>query len=124
MEIPELIKAGQAFRGESDQYAELITELADALAATVVSGVDMIEDAKALAGHAQTVGLERDDPLILELAETVWALVKEMHQRELHHFEVEADNANLREVPQKVYNALHVESRERALEILHKALNP
>lgn len=55
MEIPELIKAGQAFRGESDQYAELITELADALAATVA----------------------------------------EMHKRELHHFEVEQDNAKV-----------------------------
>lgn len=83
MTIPDLIAAGQAFRGESDQYAELITELADALASTIAT----------------------------------------MHERELHHFEVEQDNANLREVPQKVYNALHTETRERALEILHRALH-
>lgn len=51
MTIPELIKAGQAFRGESDQYAGLITELADALAATLST----------------------------------------LHERELHHFEVEHD---------------------------------
>lgn len=35
MSITELIAAGQKFRGESDQYSELITELADALAAAV-----------------------------------------------------------------------------------------
>ncbi len=55
----------------------------------------MIEDAKALVSHAQSVGTDRDDPLILELAETVLSLVKEMELRELHHFEVEQDNAKI-----------------------------
>jgi hypothetical protein len=56
MTIPELVKAGQAFRGQSDQYAELITELADALAAAIST----------------------------------------MHERELHHFEVEQELALLK----------------------------
>lgn len=44
MTSAELIEMGQSFRGQPDQYSELITELADALAAA--------EEAKRVAAEA------------------------------------------------------------------------
>lgn len=83
-----------------------------------------MSDAKDLATHGKRVAIERDDPLIEELADAVLVLVREMESRELHHFETEQENARLRGVMQSVYNAWHMESRQSAIDLLLPELGP